>query len=229
MSQEPSKIRTPDHTDADRLLVARIRSGDPSAWQQCIERFEGRLTAFAMARLRDATLAEDIVQDTFLGFLTSLPNFDERATAVETFLFTIAAHKIIDILRQRGRRPALRSIRPRDSDGDADGSSVTEPAARLRRVSSMAASREQRERDELAVTSILAELISQWRDKGDLERLKCIELLFVAGWPNQRAARELAITEQDVANHKHYIVTRIRQKLEKLGLSDERLRDVREG
>lgn len=218
-----------EHTDADRLLVARIRAGDAAAWRDCIERFEGRLTAFAMARLRDAALAEDIVQDTFLGFLTSLPNFDERATAVETFLFTIAAHKIIDILRQRGRRPALRSIRPRDSDGDTDGSSVTEPAAKLRRVSSMAASREQRERDEWAVRSILAELIEQWRDRGDLERLKCIELLFVGGWPNQRVARELGITEQDVANHKHYIVTRIRQKLEKLGLSDERLRDMREG
>ena len=89
-----------------RELVARIRSGDETAWRECIEQFEGRLLAFAVSRLRNHAVAEDIVQETFVGFLTALPNYDDR-TPLESFLFAIAAHKLTDHLRREGRRPTL--------------------------------------------------------------------------------------------------------------------------
>ena len=37
--------------------------------------------------------AEDVVQETFLGFLTSLPHYDEKRD-MEAYLFSIAAHKL---------------------------------------------------------------------------------------------------------------------------------------
>ena len=46
------------------------------------------------------------MQETFIGFLTSLPNFDERRP-LEGYLFSIAAHKLTDYLRREGRRPTL--------------------------------------------------------------------------------------------------------------------------
>ncbi|MFY8056248.1 MAG: hypothetical protein ACOVRM_00810 [Planctomycetaceae bacterium] len=46
-------------SEADRQLVARIRAGEADAWQQCIDIFEGRLLAFARARLHDRSVAED--------------------------------------------------------------------------------------------------------------------------------------------------------------------------
>ncbi|MCA9059973.1 MAG: RNA polymerase sigma factor, partial [Planctomycetaceae bacterium] len=93
-------------SEADRQLVQRIRDGEADAWQQCIDQFEGRLLAFARARLKDQSSAEDIVQETFLGFLKALPNYDER-TPLESWLFSIAAHKLIDFMRRMGRRPVL--------------------------------------------------------------------------------------------------------------------------
>src|SRR4051812_8449948 len=84
-------------TDAETLLVRQVRAGDASAWRQLIERFEGRLLAFVESRLRDRAASEDVVQETFVGLLTSLPHYDEKRD-MEAYLFSIAAHKLTDHL-----------------------------------------------------------------------------------------------------------------------------------
>src|ERR1700681_4911119 len=91
-------------SESDRLLIQHIRNGDPGAWEQLIARYEGRLQAFARQRLHDKDSADDVVQETFVGFITSLPNFDDRRE-LQTYLFTICAHKITDVLRRSSRRP----------------------------------------------------------------------------------------------------------------------------
>ena len=91
-------------TDAETLLVRQVRAGDAAAWRQLIERYEGRLLAFVDSRLRDRAASEDVVQETFIGFLTSLPHYDEKRD-MEAYLFSIAAHKLTDHLRKQGRRP----------------------------------------------------------------------------------------------------------------------------
>ena len=90
----------------EKLLVDSIRAGDTNAWQQLIDRFEGRLLAFVGSRLLDRSHAEDIVQETFVGFLNSLPNFDCQRP-LESYLFSIAAYKLTDHLRREGRRHTL--------------------------------------------------------------------------------------------------------------------------
>src|SRR4051812_11604812 len=97
-------MNSPDLDDAE--LLAHIRRHDAEAWEAFIARFQGRLLAFATQRLGDAAAAEDVVQETFLGFLLALPNYDSR-TPLEAFLFSIASHKLIDALRRRGVRPRL--------------------------------------------------------------------------------------------------------------------------
>jgi RNA polymerase sigma-70 factor (ECF subfamily) len=195
--------------EADRLLVARIRRGDQDAWRECIALFEGRLLAFVDSRLRNRTASEDVVQETFLGFLISLPNYDEQ-TPLDMFLFSIASHKLTDLLRKQGRRPTVALLSPSDS---TPGSS--EPAARDRAASSLARSQEQRRGDEILISAHLGRMIRQWFANGEFERLKCIELLFVAGWQNKHVAAELGISEQAVANHKHFVVTRLRDAIAK--------------
>src|ERR671931_1283980 len=91
-------------SDGDRLLIQQIRQGDSRAWEALIAGYEGRLLAFVERRLRDRAASEDVVQETFIGFLNSLPNFDERRE-LQTYLFTIASHKLTDHLRRTGRHP----------------------------------------------------------------------------------------------------------------------------
>src|SRR5438132_7905107 len=91
-------------SEGDRLLVQQIRQGDARAWDGLIARYEGRLLAFVDRRLHDRAASEDVVQETFVGFLNSLPNYDETRD-LQTYLFTIAAHKLTDHLRRLGRHP----------------------------------------------------------------------------------------------------------------------------
>src|SRR3982751_774556 len=92
--------------DADSLLIERIRRGESEAWNDLIDRYEGRLLAFVESRLGRRGPSEDIVQESFLGFLNSLPNYDGRRP-LESYLFSICAYKLTDHLRREGRRPAV--------------------------------------------------------------------------------------------------------------------------
>ncbi|MEZ6056217.1 MAG: sigma-70 family RNA polymerase sigma factor [Planctomycetaceae bacterium] len=206
----------------EQQLVERIRRGEAEAWQGCIDRYEGRLLAFARSRVRQLAAAEDIVQETFLGFLTSLPNYDTR-TPLESFLFAIAAHKITDHLRREGRRPTF-SLLPDDSHAESDR------PGDARVASSMARSHERRTVEAGVLGEALSELITRWKRDGEWERLMCAELLIVCGWPNKQVASRLGISEQAVANHKHFIVNKLREaglrarlsafELDSLGLSN---------
>ncbi|MDA1017530.1 MAG: RNA polymerase sigma factor [Planctomycetota bacterium] len=194
--------------EADRLLVNRIRQGDAGSWEELIARYEGRLMAFVSRRLRDRTAAEDVVQEAFMGFLISLPNYDDR-TPLDTFLFTITAYKLTDCLRKSGRRPTLPLLMHTASSGAS-----AEPAGRARRASSLVRSGESRAAEEHLIRECLAELIAGWRERGEYERWKCIELLFVAGWSNKDVASRLDISEQAVANHKYFVVSKLKQAAE---------------
>ena len=204
-------------------LVIAIRRGDASAWKSLIGIFEGRLLAFAERRLKHRAEAEDVVQETFLGFLTSLPNYDSR-TPVESFLFSIAAYKLTDALRRQGRRPRLPILL---DDGAGEGGGGAEPAlaGRDRRASSMARSREHRIAEEGVVAEALGEIIRGCAARGEWERLRCLELLLVRGLPNKDAAGRLALSEQAVANHKQFAVDKLKQAAAraKLELDGERL------
>jgi RNA polymerase sigma-70 factor (ECF subfamily) len=183
-------------------LIDRIRAGDSAAWQDLIDAFEGRLSAFVRIRLSDRDAVDDVVQETFMGLLRSLPHYDSTRD-LESYLFTIAAHKIRDHLRKGGRHP-LSLL------GDlSDSRAPAEPSARIRGPSSLLASRERLEGEEARLTSLLSEMLGQWLEKGDYRRVKCMELLFVAGWSNQEAAKELGLTEQQVANYKFQMVERL--------------------
>jgi RNA polymerase sigma-70 factor (ECF subfamily) len=194
-------------------LVDRIRRGDEAAWRDCIGRYEGRLLAFVGSRLRNSAAAEDIVQETFIGFLTALPNYDDR-TPVESFLFAIAAHKLTDHLRREGRRPAL-SLNSSEST-----SAGPEPSGPARVASSLMRSQERRTSEADVVAACLGELIARWRERGEWERLKCLELLLVRGRPNKEVAERLGISEQTVANHKHFVVAKLKESAQRARLKE---------
>ena len=113
-------------TESDRLLVERIRANDADAWEHLIERYEGRLFAFVHRRIKDAAGCEDIVQESFVGFFTSLPNYDERRE-LQTYLFTIASHKITDYLRRHGRHPLAKRLRRPRRRAATSGPTISPP------------------------------------------------------------------------------------------------------
>jgi RNA polymerase sigma-70 factor (ECF subfamily) len=199
-------------TESDRLLIQQARQGDEDAWQQLIERYQGRLLAYVERRLQDISSAEDIVQETFIGFLNSLPNFDERRD-VQTYLFTIAAHKLIDHLRRIGRHPIQNMPDVQDY--------LEKIVDRQRGCSSIVRFQERQALERDAMVRGLQTLIHTWRDRGEYLRLKVVELLFVKGWPNKEVAAFLGIEEQLVANIRFAAVRKLIEFMRNAALSPD--------
>jgi RNA polymerase sigma-70 factor (ECF subfamily) len=192
-------------SESDRLLIKQIRQGDSRSWTTLIARYEGRLLAFVDRRLHDRAASEDVVQEAFVGFLNSLPNFDDQRE-LQTYLFTIASHKLTDYLRRMGRHPLHAAS---EGAGDVLHNQLDPHSA----ASSMARSKERQDLERLAVVRCLGTIIRQWQEKGDYVRLKVLELLMVKGWANRDVAAFLNISEQQVANYRFAAVKKLSEHI----------------
>lgn len=201
---------------ADAFLVQQIRGGDSDAWQTLIDRFEGRLLAYTDSRIRNRAASEDIVQEAFVGFLISLPNYDGDRP-LESYLFSICAYKLTDHLRREGRRPAIPLYRR--GGGDDSGGDVDLPGTQ-RVASSIARSVERKAIEESAVRRAIAEQIDRWKESGNWTKLKAIELIFVAGMGNKDVAGVTGLSEQQVANHKSDFQIRLRAIIQRMELDE---------
>ncbi len=74
-------------------------STDPATW---VTRYGDALYRYALMRLRNPALAEDLVQETFLAALKAHGSFSGKSTE-KTWLIGILKHKIIDHFRKSGR------------------------------------------------------------------------------------------------------------------------------
>ena len=204
----------PQPSRSEKSLIDRIRRGESDAWSDLIARYEGRLLAFVEGRVGRRAAAEDIVQETFVGFLTSLPNYDGKRP-LESYLFSICAYKLTDHLRREGRRPAL-PFSVRD-----DSQTPWEPASTDRAASSIARSVERRDLEEKSLVEAVQHQVARLRERGEWAKLQCLELLFVGGWANKDVAAELKLSEQQVANFKFDFIANLRKLIRKQGLSPD--------
>lgn len=197
----------PDTTSADRYLIDKIAAGDASGWSELIERYQGRLLAFARGRLPSASDAEDLVQETFVGFLQQIKGFRAGAS-IETYLFTILRRRIIDVLRSRGNRAV-------SLDGGKDDESSAGAAARLAgpdMTASWYVRRDERvEKLKLALAAGLDGLISRLKSADNFRDLKVVEMLFYAQMRNKDAAHISGLDEKQVALIKHRCLNEIRE------------------
>jgi RNA polymerase sigma factor (sigma-70 family) len=186
---------------ADRFLVEQIRAGDSAAWRQLIDRFTGRLLAFARARTGTLSDAEDLVQETFVGFLQSLIHYDD-ARPLETYLFTILRHKLYDLLRQR---KLTRLNEPAESEDWWDrltpGSTETPSGAAIMQ--------EAKRSTERLLGDILRRLIHELRDRDAFDDLQVIELIFFAGMRNLDVAELLDMDQKAVAGVKFRAIQKL--------------------
>ena len=82
-----------------------------------VERVRRDMLAFAQLQLRDATLAEDAVQEALTAALTSEKNFAGHS-ALKTWVFGILRHKIVDLIRQQSRLTPMSAFTEEDEDMD---------------------------------------------------------------------------------------------------------------
>ena len=84
---------------SDEELVAALRAGDESAYANLIEELTPALTRLALAHVPSRAVADEVVQDTWLGVLRGIDRFEGRS-ALRTWIFQI----LLNNARTRGKR-----------------------------------------------------------------------------------------------------------------------------
>lgn len=91
---------------------------DEKDWAQSLEVHRKYLQRYALFHLHDAALAEDAVQDTLIAALAQGHRFEGRSQ-LRTWLTAILKHKIIDLVRSRGRGLPANTLSLDGDSGDA--------------------------------------------------------------------------------------------------------------
>ncbi|HYO42275.1 MAG TPA: sigma-70 family RNA polymerase sigma factor [Candidatus Limnocylindrales bacterium] len=122
MSDNPAVPgRLPD--PSDEALLAGLAAGRLEDLDALYERYKTMAYGIARRITADDVLAEDVVQDAFLGAWRSADRYVPGRGSVKTWLLSIVHHRAIDAIRRR--RPA--SELPAEVDGVRTPASLTFP------------------------------------------------------------------------------------------------------
>jgi RNA polymerase sigma-70 factor (ECF subfamily) len=102
--------------DSDGALARRAAAGDEVAFEALVKKFGGPLLNYCRRLVGDATVAEDLAQETFVKFYLGLPGFDP-SRPVSPFLYRIAHNHCLDWLRKK-KVPTVALVWE-DEDGEA--------------------------------------------------------------------------------------------------------------
>ena len=83
----------------DLRLVETLRSGDEDAFMSLVERHQAQMTRIARMYVPTLAVAEEVVQETWLGVLKGLDRFEGRSS-LRTWIFRI----LVNVAKTRGQR-----------------------------------------------------------------------------------------------------------------------------
>jgi len=158
---------------SDTLLVQSLMARDEDALRTAIDTY-GRLVFGVASRiLGEASLAEEVAQDTFVALWRRPGAFDPARGSLQSFLAGVARNKAVDVVR---REESLRRTKESlKAEFETTAGEVTDPSA----------SADIEERD--AVAGALAKLSSLQRE--------AIVLAYFGGRTYREVATELGIPE----------------------------------
>jgi RNA polymerase sigma-70 factor, ECF subfamily len=87
--------------DPDRDLLSRVANGELDALEGLYERYRTMAYSIALRITAEPTLAEDVVQEAFLGAWRNAARYVAGRGSVKTWLLSIVHHRAIDAIRRR--------------------------------------------------------------------------------------------------------------------------------
>jgi RNA polymerase sigma-70 factor (ECF subfamily) len=198
---EPPEGRRSPSVASDETLLERIRERDSAALRALFERYHTRVFHFAMRRLQDAGLAEEVVADVFYEVWRSVDHF-QGASRPSTWIFGIANFKSAGAHRDRRRRKRA-AVVPTNVESLHRVADDRDAGARIAA------------RQELGlVRRALASLPDEQRE--------VIELALVEGLPYEEIATRLGVAEGTVKTRVARARARLRRDLERFDVGGAR-------
>src|SRR4051812_6833206 len=85
----------------EAALVAALRGGDEQVFAELVDRYSGSMRRVALTYVRTRAIADEVVQETWLGVLRGIERFEGRST-FKTWLFRI----LTNVAKTRAEREA---------------------------------------------------------------------------------------------------------------------------
>jgi len=102
---------------SDQLLVLRVQSGDQKAFELLVAKYQRRIFRLISRFVRDAALAEDVAQETFLRAYRAIGQF-RGDSQFYTWLYRIAVNTAKKSLSDSARDPVIRESSTISEDGE---------------------------------------------------------------------------------------------------------------
>jgi len=94
-----------DHAHlSDEALVALVARSSDAALGELYDRYGGTAYGLAFRVVRDAALAEDVVQEAFLAVWRSAARFVPERAKASTWIMTFVHRRAVDVVRREERR-----------------------------------------------------------------------------------------------------------------------------
>lgn len=123
----PFSVSATHQADDDAQLVAALKGRDESAFVALVDRYQHSLLRLALVYCRSLAIAEEIVQDTWLGVIQGIDRFEGRAS-FKTWLFQILVNRARTRAEREGRAISFSSLA---DEAEAPGEPAV-PAERFR-------------------------------------------------------------------------------------------------
>jgi RNA polymerase sigma-70 factor, ECF subfamily len=201
----------------DRALVEALRRGDEEAFRGLVEELTPALTRVARAHVPSGAVADEVVQDTWVGVINGIDRFEGRS-ALRTWIFQI----LLNNARTRGQRERrtlpFASLRRRAEEGrdepavDADrfqGRRGESPGAWARPPVEWASPEEKLSSD--ATRKVLLEAIAGLPPR----QRQVIVLRDIQGWSAAETSNALDLTETNQRVLLHRARSKVRAALER--------------
>ncbi len=95
----------------DATIIPKILSRDRRALLTFYRRYAPKLSRFIAGKIANTADAEEVLQDTLYAFLEAIRDFQGKSN-IQTFLFSICQHKVIDYYRRKKLKHAVFSQMP---------------------------------------------------------------------------------------------------------------------
>ena len=190
-------------------IVAALRRGDEAVFAALIERYHRALLRVALLYVADQSVAEELVQETWLGLLQSLARFEGRCS-LKTWIFRILVNRAKTRSIRERRSVPFSALRSADDSAeaavdpaefDADGRWLVGPQGWGSAPEERLLAQETRTYIQQAVDALPS------------SQRAVIELRDIAGWTSDEVCRHLGISEANQRVLLHRARSKVRQAL----------------
>jgi RNA polymerase sigma-70 factor (ECF subfamily) len=106
---------------SDEETLAALRRGDERVFVELVQEHQALMLRVASRYVRNRTVAEEVVQETWLGVLSGISHFEGRAS-LKTWIFRILTNRAITRAQREGRVVPFSSL-----GDDGEGEPAVDP------------------------------------------------------------------------------------------------------